>query len=235
MAHRAGRASTSSATGPSATTVRYDYLAELLAELNSRQSRSTKSSSSRTSSTSRRRPTRTACPATGRTGDPRRRDQRALTMRDVILARRGAGVQTWNAQGGQLRHPARSADPRPAAADRPRLDGDRRQGARQPAVPLRQHPPRGVPAADPRGAGGGAGRARRAGDEQPAGRPARRPQLRRRHGRPGGPAGLRSAARGRACVERSTDDPLSCCLNSSLLAKSATAAASPTSTTRSTT
>ena len=50
-------------TGPSATTVRYDYLAELLKEVNKAFSApTTKSSSSSRSSTSRRPPTRTASP-----------------------------------------------------------------------------------------------------------------------------------------------------------------------------
>lgn len=84
--------------GPSATTVRYDYLAELLAELN-------------------RGPDRYEVvvvqnefdleapgdedgnPATGPFGaDINGR----LTMRDVILARRGAGVDTKNAQGANF-------------------------------------------------------------------------------------------------------------------------------------
>ena len=68
-----------------------------------------------------------------------------LTMRDVILARNGAGVHTWNEQGAQLQHPDRTADPRPAETDRPRLDVDRRQGSRQRPVPLRQHAPGVVP------------------------------------------------------------------------------------------
>lgn len=85
-------------TGPSATTVRYDYLAELLAELN-------------------RGPDRYEVvvvqnefdleapgdedgnPETGPFGaDINGR----LTMRDVILARRGAGVQTKNAQSANF-------------------------------------------------------------------------------------------------------------------------------------
>ena len=45
---------------------------------------------------------------------------------------------------GQFQNPAAGADPRPAADDQTGLDGDRRQGARQPAVPLRQHPSGGV-------------------------------------------------------------------------------------------
>ena len=47
--------------------------------------------------------------------------------------------------------------------------------------------------------------------------PRRRPQLRRRHGRTGRPAGLPHLL-GAGMRERSTNTPLGCCLNSSLLA-----------------
>ncbi len=46
-----------------------------------------------------------------------------LTMRDVILARHGAGVQTWNPQSRQFQNPAGGADSRPTADDQTRLDG----------------------------------------------------------------------------------------------------------------
>ena len=143
-----------------------------------------------------------------------------LTMRDVILARHGAGVQTWNAAGRQLRHPAGSArsSVRPLPIKRGWTATDAKVRGSH-AVPLRQHPPGGVrqPLIRASGAGERAGRPGRPGDEHAAGRPARRPQLRRRHRRAGRPAGLRTCST-RACVERSTNDPLSCCLKSSLLA-----------------
>jgi endonuclease/exonuclease/phosphatase family metal-dependent hydrolase len=86
------------AKGPSATTVRYDYLQELLAELNQGK------------------PSYEVvvvqdefdleAPA-DEDGDPKTGPLGAdingrLTMRDVILARRGAGVQTWNEQGANF-------------------------------------------------------------------------------------------------------------------------------------
>lgn len=81
--------------GPSATTVRYDYLQELLAELNQGK------------------PSYEVvvvqdefdleAPAdedeNSETGPLGADINGRLTMRDVILARRGAGVQTWNEQG----------------------------------------------------------------------------------------------------------------------------------------
>lgn len=85
--------------GPSATTVRYDYLAELLAELNKGPDRyevvvvqnefDLEAPGDEDNN-----------PATGPFGaDINGR----LTMRDVILARRGAGVQTANEQSGNFK------------------------------------------------------------------------------------------------------------------------------------
>ena len=225
---------TTPARPPRRPPVRYDYLPELLDQLNK----------GGTALRRRRRPGRVRPRSAG--GRQRRAQRRPLpgfpnaemlgrlTMRDVILARHGAGVQTWNAAGRQLRHPAGSPDPRPAAADQTRLDGDRREGARQPPVPLRQHPPRGVPAADPRGPGERTGRARAV---------RRRAACRSSSSATSTPTTTRSRSPTRSptkpCSRRawSSAAPTTRSAAASNRASSewATAAASPTSTTRSTT
>ena len=95
----------------------------LLDQLNKGPARATGSSSSRTSSTSKRPADENGVPGDGPLpGLPERRDQRPPddARRDPRPQRRRR--QTWNAQGGQLRHPAGDADPGPAEADRARLD-----------------------------------------------------------------------------------------------------------------
>ena len=152
----------------------------------------------------------------------RRRDQRPAddARRDPRPARRRrADLEPAVAGTSPPCCPCRS---RHAVSPSARLDGDRRQGARQPAVPLRQHPPGGVrPAPWCRASAPSrrrAGRPGRPGDEQPAGGPARRPQLRRRHRRRRRPAGLPRRCSRRAWSSAARTDPLSCCLKSSLLA-----------------
>jgi endonuclease/exonuclease/phosphatase family metal-dependent hydrolase len=96
-------------TGPSATTVRYDYLQELLAELNAGKG-SGGNGKSRYEVVVVQNEFDLEAPAdenevAGDGPNPAIANAEVngrLTMRDVILARRGAGVQTWNAQGANF-------------------------------------------------------------------------------------------------------------------------------------
>lgn len=92
-------------TGPSATTVRYDYLRELLAELNGEKGKP------RYEVVVVQNEFDLEAPAdeNGKPGDgpaaqgiPNAEINGRLTMRDVILAREDGGVHTWNAQGGNF-------------------------------------------------------------------------------------------------------------------------------------
>ena len=150
-----------------------------------------------------------------------------LTMRDVILARHGAGVRPQpTRRRGPFRQPAdreRSSAPgagRPAAGPRPtpRSAAASRSAS---STPTSRRSTRRPGAEHPRPAGGRAGRAGRAGDEQPAGRSwsaTSTPTTTRSNRATGRPTTRCSR---RACVERSTNNPLGCCLNSSLLAEGA--------------
>jgi endonuclease/exonuclease/phosphatase family metal-dependent hydrolase len=90
-------------TGPSAETVRYDYLAELLAELNDGKKRY------EVVVVQNEFDLEAPADENGVPGDgiaaqgiPNAEINGRLTMRDVILARHGAGVQTWNEQGANF-------------------------------------------------------------------------------------------------------------------------------------
>ena len=128
--------------GPTATTVRYDYLQRCSRSSTRAQRYEVVVSQNEfdlEAPVTRRRPR-----GRPRPGNPQRRDQRPADDARVILARRGAGVQTANPQSGNFK--ALLAVPilgQPVTIKRG-LDRDRRQGARQPAVPLRQHPPGGI-------------------------------------------------------------------------------------------
>jgi hypothetical protein len=90
-------------TGPSATTVRYDYLAELLAELNQG-----KGPNYEVVVVQQEFDLEAPADENGVAGDgPNPAIANAeingrLTMRDVILARQGGGVHTWNPQSGNF-------------------------------------------------------------------------------------------------------------------------------------
>jgi len=97
-------------TGPSATTVRYDYLRELLAELNEGKGKGGKGKP-RYEVVVVQEEFDLEAPAdeNGKPNDgpaaqgiPNAEINGRLTMRDVILARSSGGVHTWNAQGGNF-------------------------------------------------------------------------------------------------------------------------------------
>jgi endonuclease/exonuclease/phosphatase family metal-dependent hydrolase len=97
-------------TGPSATTVRYDYLQELLAELNEGNGKGG-NGKPRYEVVVIQEEFDLEAPAdeNGKPNDgpaaqgiPNAEINGRLTMRDVILARSDAGVHTWNAQGGNF-------------------------------------------------------------------------------------------------------------------------------------
>jgi Endonuclease/Exonuclease/phosphatase family len=98
-------------TGPSATAVRYDFLRELLDELNAGKGQDGKGKPQyEVVVVQQEFDFEAPADENGKPGDgnaaqgiPDAEINGRLTMRDVILARRGAGVQTWNAQGGNFK------------------------------------------------------------------------------------------------------------------------------------
>jgi len=210
-------------TGPSATTVRYDFLAELLAELNGGKG------GPRYEVVVVQQEFDLEAPAdeNGEPGDgpaaqgiPNAEINGRLTMRDVILARRNGGVHTWNAQSGNfatLLEVPILGQPLPIARGWTSVDA-RVRGSKQFHF-VNTHLEAFHPLV----------RAAQAGELVA----------------PGGPATsdspvvlvgdlnsdddtVEGADRlayevllGAGFVERSTDEPLSCCLNSSLLAEGA--------------
>jgi len=98
-------------TGPSATTVRYDYLDELLDELNEGNGKGGNGKPQyevvvvQDEFDLEAPADENEVAGDNPDGNPAIADAEIngrLTMRDVILARRGAGVQTWNAQGANF-------------------------------------------------------------------------------------------------------------------------------------
>jgi len=96
-------------TGPSASAVRYDFLQELLAELNGGKGKG--KTQYEVVVVQQEFDLEAPADENGKPGDgnaaqgiPDAEINGRLTMRDVILARRGAGVQTWNAQGSNFKN-----------------------------------------------------------------------------------------------------------------------------------
>jgi Endonuclease/Exonuclease/phosphatase family len=210
-------------TGPSATAVRYDYLQELLDELNPGKGKPEYEVVVVQQEFDFEAPAdENGIPGDGNAaqGIPDAEINGRLTMRDVIIARRGAGVQTWNEQGANFKALLKV---KILTAELPVARGwtatDAKVRGSHPFRFVNTHLEAFHPVV----------RAEQAGELVAAGGPATSPlpvillgDLNSDDDTVAGADRLAyEALLAAGMVERSTNDPLSCCLDSSLLAEKA--------------